>query len=75
MTENKQTNTEQQYYYDDDEIDLLDLLIVLAKHKKLILGLTTLFAVLSIAYASWPHPSTGQPPRYFLPWQANRAWP
>ncbi len=40
----------QQYYYDDDEIDLLDLLIVLAKHKKLILGLTTLFAVLSIAY-------------------------
>ena len=41
----------QQYYYEDDEIDLLDLLIVLAKHKKLILGLTTLFAVLSIAYA------------------------
>ena len=51
MTENKQTDMEQQYYYDDDEIDLLDLLIVLAKHKKLILGLTTLFAVLSIAYA------------------------
>ncbi len=41
----------QQYYYEDDEIDILDLLIVLAKHKKLILGLTTLFAVLSIAYA------------------------
>lgn len=50
MTENKQTNIEQQYYYEDDEIDLLDLLIVLAKHKKLILGLTTLFAIISIAY-------------------------
>ena len=46
-----QQNNQQYYYADDDEIDLLDLLIVLAKHKKLILGLTTIFAVLSIAYA------------------------
>ncbi len=46
-----QQNNQQYYYADDEEIDLLDLLIVLAKHKRLILGLTTLFAVLSIAYA------------------------
>ena len=32
---------------DDDEIGLLDLLIVLAKHKKLVLGLPFVVAVLA----------------------------
>src|SRR6056297_4314863 len=44
-------NNPDPYYYEDDEIDLLDLLIVLAKRKKLIIGITTLFALASIAYA------------------------
>src|SRR6056297_701022 len=43
-------NNPDPYYY-EDEIDLLDLLIVLAKRKKLIIGITTLFALASIAYA------------------------
>ncbi|MDW5416983.1 Wzz/FepE/Etk N-terminal domain-containing protein [Iodobacter sp. CM08] len=34
----------------DDEISLIDLLIVLAKHKKLIFGLPVLFAVLAVIY-------------------------
>ena len=36
---------------DDDEISLLDLLIVLAKYKKLILGLPFVVALISIGYA------------------------
>ena len=35
---------------EDDEISLIDLLIVLAKHKKLLLGLPLLFAALALAY-------------------------
>jgi len=49
MTEKHTDYIEQPYY--EDEIDLLDLLIVLAKRKKLIIGITTLFALASIAYA------------------------
>lgn len=44
-------NSNNQVCYDDDEIDLLDLLLVLARNKFLIFGLTTLFAVVSIAAA------------------------
>lgn len=47
MTENTTPNPA---YY-DDEIDLLDLLLVLARNKKLIFLLTTLFAVIAIAAA------------------------
>lgn len=36
---------------DDDEISLLDLLIVLAKHKKLILGLPFVVAVIAALYS------------------------
>jgi len=36
---------------DEDEINLLDLLIVLAKHKKRIIGLTIAAALLAIGYA------------------------
>ena len=44
----------------EDEISLLDLLIVLAKHKKKILGITILAALISIAYAlSLPNIYTG----------------
>ncbi|MGL4605241.1 MAG: GumC family protein [Iodobacter sp.] len=35
---------------EDDEISLIDLLIVLASHKKLLLGLPLLFAALALAY-------------------------
>ncbi len=35
----------------EDEISLLDLLIVLAKHKKMILGMTIAAAIISMAYA------------------------
>ena len=35
----------------DDEISLLELAIVLAKHKWLVIGLTAVVAVLSVAYA------------------------
>lgn len=34
----------------DDEISLLDLLIVLAKHKRLLIGLPMLFGALALAY-------------------------
>lgn len=34
----------------DDEISLLDLLIVLAKHKRLLIGLPLLFGALALAY-------------------------
>jgi len=37
-------------YYEDDEIDLLDLLIVLAKRKWLIFWMTFIFGIISIAY-------------------------
>jgi len=37
--------------FDEDEINLLDLLIVLAKHKKRIIGLTFAAALLAIGYA------------------------
>ena len=36
---------------DDDEINLLDLLIVLAKHKKLIFGLPIVVAVMAAIYS------------------------
>lgn len=36
---------------DDDEINLLDLLIVLAKHKKRIIGVTFAAALLAVGYA------------------------
>lgn len=35
---------------DDEEISLLDLLIVLAKHKRLLIGLPLLFGALALAY-------------------------
>lgn len=38
-------------YYDEDEIDLLDFLLVLARRKGFIIKTTTVFALLSIAYA------------------------
>ncbi|SMG16622.1 GumC family protein [Dethiosulfovibrio salsuginis] len=38
-------------YYDEDEIDLLDLLLVLARRKGFIIKTTTIFALLSIVYA------------------------
>lgn len=51
MDQNKMENQQfQPVYYEDDEIDLLDLLIVLAKRKKLIFGMTFIFGILSIAY-------------------------
>jgi tyrosine-protein kinase Etk/Wzc len=34
----------------DDEISLIDLLIVLAKHKKLIFGLPVVFAIIALVY-------------------------
>lgn len=44
----------------DDEINLLDLLIVLAKHKKMILGVTFVAALLAIGYSlSLPNIYTG----------------
>lgn len=45
---------------DDDEINLIDLLIVLAKHKKMILGVTLTAALLAIGYSlSLPNIYTG----------------
>ena len=37
----------------EDEINLLDLLIVLAKHKKMILSVTFVAALLAVGYALW----------------------
>jgi uncharacterized protein involved in exopolysaccharide biosynthesis len=37
----------------EDEINLIDLLIVLAKNKKMILGVTFAGALLSVGYALW----------------------
>lgn len=49
MDENKTPRPQE--YYDEDEIDLLDLLLVLARRKWFIIKTTTIFAVLAIAYA------------------------
>lgn len=38
-------------YMDEKEISILDILIILAEQKKLILGMTLLFAVCGLAYA------------------------
>ena len=44
----------------EDEINLLDLLIVLAKHKKMILSVTFIAAMLAVGYAMWlPNIYTG----------------
>jgi tyrosine-protein kinase Etk/Wzc len=54
------TGHESENPVDDDEISLLDLGIVLAKHKQLIVGLPTLVAVLAIVYALFlPNVYTG----------------
>ncbi|MBI3481044.1 MAG: lipopolysaccharide biosynthesis protein [Nitrosomonadales bacterium] len=50
MTE-QQTNSVPQAYPEDDEISLLDLLLVLAKNKAMILKVTFAAALLSIGYA------------------------
>ena len=50
MSEN-QTVTQQPPASTEDEINLLDLLIVLAKHKKMILGLTFAAALLAAGYS------------------------
>lgn len=47
MTENQRLNNEAQQP-EDDEINLLDLLIVLARHKKMIMGVTFVAALLSV---------------------------
>ncbi|MHB1590786.1 MAG: GumC family protein [Sulfuricella sp.] len=47
-TEQRATNNEPQ---PEDEISLLDLLIVLAKHKKLILGLPLAVAIVAVIYS------------------------
>lgn len=47
MTESSNPADSQSPEADDDEISLLDLLIVLAKHKKLVLGLPFVVAVLA----------------------------
>ncbi|EFC90801.1 lipopolysaccharide biosynthesis protein [Dethiosulfovibrio peptidovorans DSM 11002] len=49
MDENKTPRPQE--YYDEDEIDLLDLLLVLARRKWFIIKTTFIFAVLAIAYA------------------------
>lgn len=41
-------NGEEFHYFEDDEISLLDLLLVLARQKKIIMGITTLFVVVAI---------------------------
>jgi len=38
---------------EDEDISLLDIVIILAKHKKLILGLPLVLAVIAAAYALW----------------------
>ena len=47
MTEPSTPPASQSPEADDDEISLLDLLIVLAKHKKLVLGLPFVAAILA----------------------------
>ena len=59
MSEN-QIAIQQQATPEDDEINLLDLLIVLAKHKKRIIGATFAAALLAVGYAlSLPNIYTG----------------
>ena len=59
MSEN-QTLVPQPVLPEDDEINLLDLLIVLAKHKKRIIGATFAAALLAVGYAlSLPNIYTG----------------
>ena len=59
MSEN-QIAIQQQATPEDDEINLLDLLIVLAKHKKRIIGATFVAALLAVGYAlSLPNIYTG----------------
>ncbi len=48
MPDNQATNPLQQAYPDEDEINLLDLLIVLAKHKAMILMVTLGAALLAV---------------------------
>jgi tyrosine-protein kinase Etk/Wzc len=48
MPDNQATNALQQAYPDEDEINLLDLLIVLAKHKAMILKVTLGAAILAV---------------------------
>jgi tyrosine-protein kinase Etk/Wzc len=56
----------------EDEINLLDLLIVLAKHKKMILSVTVVAALLAIGYALWlPNIYTGTVK--ILPPQQNQS--
>ena len=50
MPEN-QTTSQRTSSTEDDEIDLLDLLIVLAKHKKMIIGVTFVAALLAVGSA------------------------
>ena len=47
MTQENLTSVQQET---EDEISLLDLLIVLAKHKRLLIGLPVAFATLALAY-------------------------
>jgi tyrosine-protein kinase Etk/Wzc len=48
MPDNQATNNLQQAYPDEDEINLLDLLIVLAKHKAMILKVTLGAAIVAV---------------------------
>src|SRR6056297_2087308 len=66
-------NNPDPYYYEDDEIDLLDLLIVLAKRKKLIIGITTLFALVSIAYVLMATPIYRTSTRILPPMAASQS--
>jgi uncharacterized protein involved in exopolysaccharide biosynthesis len=61
------------YYADDDEIDLLDLLIVLAKHKVLIFFMTFLFGVASIAYVLLATPIYRASTRILPPMAAKQS--
>jgi len=60
-------------YYEDDEIDLLDLLIVLAKHKVLIFFLTFIFGVASIAYVLLATPIYRASTRILPPMAAKQS--
>jgi len=51
MTEQQSTNSEPTRANSEDEISLLDLLIVLAKNKKMILGMTIGAAIIAAAYS------------------------
>jgi len=72
MTE-KHTDYIEQPYYEDDEIDLLDLLIVLAKHKFLIFFLTFIFGVASITYVLMATPIYRASTRILPPMAASQS--